>query len=146
MRSLIACDKGGFMQETILSILGTILTALVTWISKEVIAWIKLKVKNAKAANYLSEAINIVTRAVKTINQTYVDNLKGENLFDKEAQQNALDKACEIAQEQLSSEAKEYLQNCFGDIDNWLKNTVESVIYDLKNQTLLLETTNCEEN
>ena len=39
-----------------------------------------------------------------------------------------------IAISQMSSEVKKFLSENFGDIKEWISNTIESVIYDLKNK------------
>lgn len=121
-------------QEILLSVLGVVLTTVVAWGCKTLISLAEAKVKNAKAASLLTNAIDIIARAVKTTYQTYVESLKAEGKFDIEAQKEALDKSKESALGQLSGEAKTYITDNFGDIDKWVESTIESVIYDLKNK------------
>lgn len=123
------------IQTILLSALGIIITTLVTWGTERLIALINSKLKNTKYAKYLTDAVGIVSRAVKTTYQTYVEALKDKNAFTGEAQLEALNKAKDIAMAQLSGEMKEFIESNFGDIEKWLTSTIESVIYDLKNKT-----------
>lgn len=122
------------IQTILLSALGIIITTLVTWGTERLIALINSKLKNTKYAKYLTDAVGIVSRAVKTTYQTYVEALKDKNAFTGEAQIEALNKAKDIAMAQLSGEMKEFIESNFGDIEKWLTSTIESVIYDLKNK------------
>lgn len=122
------------IQTILLSALGIIITTLVTWGTERLIALINSKLKNTKYAKYLTDAVGIVSRAVKTTYQTYVEALKDKNAFTGEAQLEALNKAKDIAMAQLSGEMKEFIESNFGDIEKWLTSTIESVIYDLKNK------------
>lgn len=122
------------IQTILLSALGIIITTLVTWGTERLIALINSKLKNTKYAKYLTDAVGIVSRAVKTTYQTYVEALKDKNAFTCDAQLEALNKAKDIATAQLSGEMKEFIESNFGDIEKWLTSTIESVIYDLKNK------------
>lgn len=122
------------IQTILLSALGIIITTLVTWGTERLIALINSKLKNTKYAKYLTDAVGIVSRAVKTTYQTYVEALKDKNAFTGDAQLEALNKAKDIAMAQLSGEMKEFIESNFGDIEKWLTSTIESVIYDLKNK------------
>lgn len=123
------------IQTILLSALGIIITTLVTWGTERLIALINSKLKNTKYAKYLTDAVGIVSRAVKTTYQTYVEALKDKNAFTGDAQLEALNKAKDIAMAQLSGEMKEFIESNFGDIEKWLTSTIESVIYDLKNKS-----------
>lgn len=122
------------IQTILLSALGIIITTLVTWGTERLIALINSKLKNTKYAKYLTDAVGIVSRAVKTTYQTYVEALKDKNAFTGDAQLEALNKAKDIAMAQLSGEMKEFIESNFGDVEKWLTSTIESVIYDLKNK------------
>ena len=89
------------IQTILLSALGIIITTLVTWGTERLIALINSKLKNTKYAKYLTDAVGIVSRAVKTTYQTYVEALKDKNAFTGEAQLEALNKAKDIAMAQL---------------------------------------------
>lgn len=120
------------IQTILLSALSIVITALVTWGTERLIALINSKIKNTKYAKYLADSVDIVSRAVKTTYQTYVEALKGKNMFTSDAQVEALNKAKDIAISQLSTEMKTFIESNFGDMEKWLTSTIESVIYDLK--------------
>lgn len=122
------------IQTILLSALSIVITALVTWGTERLIALINSKIKNTKYAKYLADSVDIVSRAVKTTYQTYVEALKDKNMFTSDAQVEALNKAKDIAVSQLSAEMKTFIESNFGDVEKWLTSTIESVIYDLKNK------------
>lgn len=122
------------IQTILLSALSIVITALVTWGTERLIALINSKIKNTKYAKYLADSVDIVSRAVKTTYQTYVEALKDKNMFTSDAQVEALNKAKDIAVSQLSAEMKTFIETNFGDVEKWLTSTIESVIYDLKNK------------
>lgn len=120
-------------QSILWTVLSIVLTALVSWGVERLIAFINSKISNTKYAKYLTDAVEVVTRAVKSTYQTYVQSLKGENMFDESAQKEALSKAKDMAMSQLSTGLQSYISQNFGDVETWLCGTIESVIYDLKN-------------
>lgn len=75
----------------------------------------------------------IVLDAVKCVFQTYVETLKKEESFDKDAQLIALNKAKDIVLAQLSEDIKEYISKNFGDVDTWINTQIEASINTLKN-------------
>lgn len=120
-------------QGILLSVVSIILTALISWLTQRLIAWINSKISNSKNAKYLTDAVDVVARAVKVTYQTFVQGLKDKNMFDKEAQLQALNQAKDMVLPQLSQDVKGYIENNFGNVDNWIINMIESTIYDLKN-------------
>ena len=114
------------------SAIGVIITGLASWISTVITQWLNSKIKDKTLARHASAVLEIVTNAVMTITQTYVDNMKKNNMFDAEAQKIALDKCYTIVNSQLTSELKEYLANNFGDVQSYLMSLIESTILTLK--------------
>ena len=121
-------------QTILLSVISIVLTALVSWGAERLIALINSKLANTKYAKYLTSVVDIITRAVKTTYQTYVESLKDKNMFTPEAQKEALLKAGKMALAQLTEDSKKWIETNFGDVKTWITNTIESVIYDLKNK------------
>lgn len=119
-------------QSILLSVVSIVLTVLVSWLTQRLITWINSKVSNSKNAKYLTDAVEVVARAVKVTYQTYVEALKDENMFDKAAQLQALNQAKDMVLSQLSQDVKDYIASNFGDIESWINNMIESTIYDLK--------------
>lgn len=126
------------MNEILLNVLSCVVTAviipLITLLGSKLIKWISGKIDNEKTSKYLTEATTIVLDAVKCVFQTYVEALKKEGSFNKDAQLIALNKAKEIVLNQLSNDVKEYIKSNFGDIDTWLTTQIEASINTLKNK------------
>lgn len=121
-------------QAILLSAISIVLTALVTWGAERLIELINSKLANSKYAKYLTSIVDVITRAVKTTYQTYVETLKNKDMFTAEAQKEALSRAREMALSQLTEDSKKWIATNFGDVKQWISNTIESVIYDLKNK------------
>lgn len=125
------------MNEIILNVISCVVTAvvipLITLLGTKLISWLSAKIKNEKATKILSDANAIIMSAVKSTFQTYVDALKKEGNFNKEAQLIALSKAKDTALGELSEETKNYIEENYGDLDSWLTTSIESTIDTLKN-------------
>lgn len=121
-------------QTILLSIIGIVLTTLVTWAMERLIALINSKLGDSKYKKQLEDAVSAVTKAVKITFQTYVEALKGQDMFTQNAQAEALNKAKDVAIEELSTETQSFIESNFGDVEKWIASTIESVIYDLKNK------------
>ena len=94
---------------------------------------ISSKIDNDKTEKYVTEATTIVLDAVKCVFQTYVEALKKEGNFGKDAQLIALNKAKDIVLTQLSEDIKDYINKNFGDVDTWINTQIEASINTLKN-------------
>ena len=117
----------------ILPALGVLITGLITWLTTTIVSWINEKIKDKKVASMLTFITNAVTNAVKTVHQTYVENIKGTDGWTKEVQLEALNRALELAKSQLTVEARKFIEEYFGDLNNYLLNLIEAILYNLKN-------------
>ena len=61
--------------------------------------------------------------------------MKNSGTFDEKAQKNAKERAMAIIHSQLTPELQSFIQSNYGDIEEWLKNQIEVVLYNLKKQT-----------
>lgn len=120
-------------QEILLTALGTVLTGLASWGTATLIAWFNSKIKNKKLAAFAATILTVVNSAVKATYQTYVESIKGTDMWTKEAQEKALKMALDTAKTELTTEALAYIQEQHGDINSYLTTLIESVLYDLKN-------------
>ena len=114
------------------SAIGVMLMGLATWVSSFVTSWLSTKIKDKKLRSLAVQLNEIVMRAVMTITQTYVDNMKKQNAFDGEAQKTALNKCLVIINTQLTQELRDYVEENFGDIKSYLVTLIESTIASLK--------------
>ena len=115
--------------------LGNILIPLLITIITICICTITSKIaKNAaeSAPSKYSEIIyaleNIVNKAVITTNQTFVNELKKQGKFDKEAMEEAYNKTFNSIVASLSQSFFEYIDEEAIDIDTLLKNMIETSV------------------
>ena len=126
------------MNEIIINIISVVVTSivlpLISIAGAKLIQFINSKIKNNKAADLLTTATTIVINAVRSVFQTYVEALKKEGNFNKDAQIIALNKAKDIVLTQMTDEVKEYLVKTYGSLDSWLDTNIEATINILKNK------------
>ena len=125
------------MNEIILNIISVVVTAvilpLISYAGARLITWLNTKIKDENAKQQLTVATDIVTNAVRSVFQTYVEALKKNGTFDKESQKVALIKAKNDALGQMSDEIKEYITKNYGNLETWIITQIESTINILKN-------------
>ena len=117
----------------ILSALGVVVMGLASWGVAVLTNWLNTKIKDKNLAMFLTKITTIITDAVKAIYQDFVEVLKKQGKFDAEAQKVAKEKALDIIKGQLTEEMKEYITSNFGDIEKWISDKIEAVLYTLKN-------------
>lgn len=126
------------MNEILINIISVVVTSiilpLISIAGAKLIQFINSKIKNNKAADLLTTATTIVINAVRSVFQTYVEALKKEGSFNKDAQIIALNKAKDIALTQMTDEVKKYLVSTYGSLDSWLNTNIEATINILKNK------------
>lgn len=87
---------------------------------------------NALATKYIKMLTETICTCVVATNQTYVEALKKEGKFDAEAQKKAFQMTYDAVMNILSEEAKEYLQNIYGDLNIFLTNMIEAQVKNNK--------------
>ena len=126
------------MNEILINIISVVVTSIVLPLlsiaGAKLVQLINSKIKNNKAANFLSTATTIIINAVRSVFQTYVEALKKEDKFDEASQKLALLKARDIALAQMSDEIKYYITKNYGDLETWITTQIESTINILKNK------------
>lgn len=93
---------------------------------------IRKKVKDEKLERIINRVENIVKQTVILINQTYVDALKEEGLFDKEAQKAAFEMCKEKVLAMLNDETIIALAETFGDYEEWIRTLIEAYVRENK--------------
>ncbi len=125
------------MNEVILNVLTvlviSVILPLISVIGGYLTNWLSSKIGNEKAKNLVSKAQEIIVSAVQAVFQTYVDSLKKEGSFDKKNQLIALNKAKDIALNQMTNEVRQCIIRNYGDLDVWLNTKIEATIDTLKN-------------
>ena len=120
------------IKDILLSACSIVVTGLLGWGVTVLTSWLNTKIKDKKLASYLTRITQIITDAVECVFQSFVETLKNNDKFDQNAQKEAKDKALEIINSQLTDELKDFIADNYGDIQKWLLNKIESVIYQLK--------------
>ena len=95
-------------------------------------AKIEKQLDNETAAKYIQMATDAVAQAVAYTSQTYVDTLKKQGAFTKEAQLEAFQKSRDKVMEILSDTAVGALMQIYGDFDVWLNTKIEQVCRETK--------------
>jgi hypothetical protein len=123
------------LMKVILMIVGTVGTGLATWLTTVIITWLNSKIKNNKLARWSTAVTKIIMEAVQSVFQTYVEALKKEGKFTEAEQRIANEKALFIIKSQLTDELIKYIKENFGDMEVFLKEQIEAMIYQLKIQS-----------
>ena len=121
-------------QEILFSAIGTILTGLSVWLMSIVTSWINSKIKDKNAAKILTSITTLVTNVVQATYQSYVEALKGTDAWTKKAQEEALNKALTTIKNQLNNEGIKFIEENYGNVEEYIKTLIESILYKLKNK------------
>lgn len=86
------------------------------------------KTESELADKYIQMLTDTITACVIATNQTYVDALKKQGKFDKEAQKYAFDLTFNAVMAVLSDEAKHYLASVYGDLTAYITTRIEAEV------------------
>ena len=86
------------------------------------------KTENDTAKKYLADVTDIISTAVSCTSQTYVDDLKHRGAFTQENHTKALAFAMDTAKRLLTVEARRFLEEAYGDLDTYLKASIETEV------------------
>ena len=115
------------LEVCIIPLLG-ILTAYAIKFFNAKSAEIQNKVDNDTADKYIQMLTDTVASCVLATSQTYVEALKKDNAFTKEAQQQAFDMTYNAVMDVLTADAKEYLTNIYGDLSVYISSKIEAEV------------------
>ena len=118
-------------QVCLLPLLGILTRYLVDFIAMKS-EEMKQKTNNETAQKYLQMATDTITACVIATNQTYVESLKAQGKFDKEAQEVAFNKTLEAVLALMNDEVKEYITEVFGDLNTYLTTQIEAAVNGTK--------------
>ena len=114
-------------QVCLIPMLSALTTFVVIWI-KAKSAELQKKINNDILNKYVQMATDTITNCVIATNQTYVNSLKEQGKFDEAAQKEAFQRTYQAVLLILSDDAKEYLNNAFGDLNKYLQEKIESTV------------------
>ena len=115
------------LEVCIIPLLG-ILTAYVVKYVNAKSTEIQNKVNNDTADKYIAMLDDTICACVIATTQTYVDALKKDNAFTKEAQKEAFNLTYSAVMAVLTEDAKQYLTNIYGDLTAYITNKIEAEV------------------
>lgn len=89
---------------------------------------IAANVDSELASKYIVMLTTTIADCVIATNQTYVEALKKEGKFDKDAQAKAFQMTYDAVMDILTEDAKEYLANFYGDLTLYLTKRIEAEV------------------
>lgn len=126
------------MNDIIVSIISIVVTTvvlpLITLGGTRLIQFLNQKIKDERTRTIMTGLTSIIERAVRSVFQTYVESLKKNNTFNKEAQARALDLATTEVKRQLTDETANFIKQTYGDVNTFITSQIEATINTLKNQ------------
>lgn len=114
-------------EVCLIPLLAFATTALIDFIKTKIDETKKLT-DNEITIKYLGLLEDTIADCLEATNQTYVNALKEQNIFDAEAQKNALEKTKNAVLAILSEDAIIYLTNFVGDLDKLIEDKIEAKI------------------
>lgn len=124
-------------------ILSTVLYAIITGavgiLTTFVTLWIKQKMgiakdtaKTEQGKKYLEMLETTVINCVTTTNQTFVSNLKKENMFNEAAQKAAFSMTYQAVMDTLSTDAQKFLNEAYNDVPKLIESMIEAQVNQSK--------------
>lgn len=121
-------------NNLMLTVLTVSLFALIKILIEQVKEYTNKNIKNERAKKAIEKALEVVTLAVNTTNQTFVKDLKDKDGFDKAAMEDAFNASKKAVIDMLDKETKDILENEFANTDLFLNNAIESKVWEIKNK------------
>lgn len=118
-------------EVCIIPLLG-ILTAYIVKYIQAKREEISANIDNITIKKYTELISSTITTCVIATNQTYVNALKEQNKFDKEAQKIAFTKTAEAVLSLLTDESKKYIEETFGDLNTYIIQQIEATVKNYK--------------
>lgn len=118
-------------QIVLIPLIGAAAIFAVAWLNAKT-KDLKERIKDDKAQKYLTMLNNSITTCVIATSQTYVSVLKKDGIFNKEAQQKALQMTYDAVMKTLTEDAKTLLTEVVGDLQNYILNSIEADVAQTK--------------
>lgn len=119
--SIIAMILEGFIPLVFL-VLGVLL-----------VRWLKKKGVKEDELNYIQTAYSMLTKAVMSTNQIWVDAIKqSEGKLTAKQQEEAREKTTEIFKEMITENVKLAIEAAYGSVEKWLDLNLESAVGEVK--------------
>lgn len=118
-------------QIVLIPLIGAAAVYAVAWLNAKTND-LKQRIKDERAQKYLTMLNNSITTCVIATSQTYVSVLKKEGIFNKEAQQKALQMTYDAVMKTLTEDAKTLLAEVVGDLQDYILNSIEADVAQTK--------------
>lgn len=120
------------MNEWLSIIFEIVLIPLLGVLTTYLVQFIKIKTKTlqekARHEKYITMISDTITSCVIATNQTYVEELKKQDSFNADAQQEAFTMTKDAVLEILTDDAKEYITEICGDLNTYLIKQIEATV------------------
>lgn len=114
-------------ELVILPLLGALISYLVVFIRRKG-AEIAAQTEDATKQKYVNMLTETIADCVAATTQSYVDSLKKQGKFDTEAQKEAFKRSYESIMAILTEDAKDYLNNLYGDLKIYITEKIEAEV------------------
>ena len=118
-------------NEVLMYIINSLLKIAITILIPYGFSLLKAKLTNDIQTKYVEKAEQLIVEAVQQVQQTYVDNLKAEDLFDANAQRTAFEMVKETVLNTMSTRMKEIVIDAVGDFEEFMRNKIEATVYTM---------------
>ena len=115
------------LEVCIIPLLGIATAYFIKWVNAKSLE-IQNKVDSDIADKYIAMLDDTICACVIATTQTYVEALKKDNAFTKEAQAEAFNLTFNAVMAVLTDEAKEYLTEFYGDLTAYITNKIEAEV------------------
>jgi hypothetical protein len=115
------------LEVCVIPLLGILTAYFVKWVNAKSVE-IQHKVDNDTADKYIAMLDDTICACVIATTQTYVEALKKDNAFTKEAQKEAFNLTFNAVMSVLTDEAKKYLSEVYGDLTTYITNKIEAEV------------------
>lgn len=127
------------INEFISTLLYAIITGAVGILTTFATLWLKQKMgitkdsaKTEQGKKYLEMLEATVINCVTTTNQTFVSNLKKENMFNEAAQKAAFSMTYQAVIDTLSTDAQKFLNEAYNDVPALITQMIEAQVNQKK--------------
>ena len=97
------------------------------------VRWLKKKGVQEDELNYIQTAYSMLTKAVMSTNQIWVDAIKqSEGKLTAEQQAEAREKTTKIFKEMITENVKLAIEAAYGSVEKWLDLNLESAVGEVK--------------
>lgn len=119
-------------NEVIMYIIETVLKLIVVVLIPYLFNMVRVRLQNDTQIKYLGRFEQLVKDAVSQVQQTYVENMKAENLFDEKAQIEAFDMVKSTVLSMMNERMIAIVMEAVGDFDEYMRNKIEAEVFAIK--------------